>query len=443
MNMAVVNYMSTKRDQSDYNPDKEVELLILCCRQSLNKRDIACIESLVHTSLDWESLRRMIKEQRVESFVYKGLQHMRKSGRVPEEFKSFLFVRYMSYLRRNVLFVRHCDMLLLTLAEAGIKTIVLKGYMLLKMVYRNVALRPMADLDLLVHKVDLPRVQCLLEGLGFRRQGYRRISKWYEEYMGEVTPFEKPIAQGLQLNIDLHFNICGSEMRSTLTVPFTEIWSDSTQITTPTTTFHTLTHEDYVCHSALRFWADIATGSTVRLFRWIDLAEYIATYGDNFDWGSLWDRSKRRGLDWIVAQDLHIVADKMRVELPSEVHSSIQEHLPQNPCLYFYRSFFDNVVSPNNLSTIWRHEAHTMLLKAMAGRANVLRYFYYKVLPNKAYMQDRYQVSGFVALFRSYCIRWGMILRMGLEWFATKFTKPSIPDSKDSKNTDQTRRTPH
>ena len=81
--------------------------------------------------------------------------------------------------------------------DAGIPTIVLKGAYVAEAVYKNIALRPMSDVDILVKKKDLPAVEKILLKLGYdppehpRMQNKTRYSR---------VPFHKLGGIGIEVH---------------------------------------------------------------------------------------------------------------------------------------------------------------------------------------------------------------------------------------------------
>jgi hypothetical protein len=71
---------------------------------------------------------------------------------------------YLVHLGRNTRRLHRLGKLLRLLEQAGIRVAVLKGAHLAEAVYRNIGLRSMNDLDILVRKTDLDRtMQCIGE----------------------------------------------------------------------------------------------------------------------------------------------------------------------------------------------------------------------------------------------------------------------------------------
>ena len=108
---------------------------------------------------------------------------------------------------RNTRLLAQLNGVLKAFREAGIEVVVLKGAHLAELVYEEVALRPMADVDLLVRPAGLHDATRLLRSLGYEQAtagpaAAPRHQEAIRENM-EVDPFRKP--GGLLL--DLHYAI--------------------------------------------------------------------------------------------------------------------------------------------------------------------------------------------------------------------------------------------
>jgi hypothetical protein len=61
------------------------------------------------------------------------------------------------------------EVVLAALTEAGLLTILLKGAALAYTLYPDPALRPMSDLDLLIHPQDLKQAVQVIQSMGYRK----------------------------------------------------------------------------------------------------------------------------------------------------------------------------------------------------------------------------------------------------------------------------------
>ena len=134
--------------------------LILACART--DPDVQRIRDLVERGPDWETVLRKAERWGLAALVYTNLRQAAQPGQVPKATTERL--RNL-YHRDTTYGVAQREMLRATLArfsEASVSVIVLKGAALAALVYPSPTLRPMGDIDLLVHERDRDRVDALL-----------------------------------------------------------------------------------------------------------------------------------------------------------------------------------------------------------------------------------------------------------------------------------------
>ena len=147
--------------------------LILACARTAP--DVEQIQELVERGPDWQVILRRAERWGLAPLVYTNLRQAVPSGQVPEPVTERL--RHL-YHRETIHSVARREVLraaLLRLSDASIPVIVLKGAALSALVYPSPALRPMGDIDLLVHRRDLGRADELLRGMTGRASTPSRI----------------------------------------------------------------------------------------------------------------------------------------------------------------------------------------------------------------------------------------------------------------------------
>ena len=103
----------------------------------------------------------------VAPLLYERLANDASPANVPGDVLQRLREIYLMTGARNALLYRELGPVLQALQHDNIPVIVLKGAHLAALVYRHIALRPMSDIDLLVHRSDLERAVAKLHDLGF------------------------------------------------------------------------------------------------------------------------------------------------------------------------------------------------------------------------------------------------------------------------------------
>jgi hypothetical protein len=121
----------------------------------------------VSAAPDWDRVLEMARTHRIGPLLYRGIRRLPQTP-VPPRALEALKEMYVENAARNALLYRALEDLLGALHSADIPAVVLKGAFLAERVYPDRALRPMSDIDLLVHAEDLDRAAAALEGVGYR-----------------------------------------------------------------------------------------------------------------------------------------------------------------------------------------------------------------------------------------------------------------------------------
>ncbi len=174
-----------KRDKY-MNMRPEYQLLLCCARTESNEDNQDRIRKLVTNRLDWDYLLQMGGYHGLAPLLFYHLHRIDHDHQIPQSVMGQLHDIYYSNLARNILLYDELNQISECFEGREIPLVVVKGLTLAETVYRNVALRPMADVDLLVEKRNLPEVMKAFSKLGF-----------------EILPQEKEIT--LKYMNELHF----------------------------------------------------------------------------------------------------------------------------------------------------------------------------------------------------------------------------------------------
>lgn len=195
-----------------------------------------------------------------------------------------------------------------TLRDAGIPVLALKGLHLADLVYRDIGLRPMSDLDLLVPRAHLRAALAALGAQGYRYNEMLAASEQAMSGLNEITVMS-PVSG---ISIDLHWGL--NEIRGTGANSLQEIWrsarparlGDSDALVMPAELL--LVH---VCaHSAC---ANFFVGDARLL---CDVAEIVHRY-PALDWDKVVEHGSRHGWTRGVAAALRLARDHLGVAVPA------------------------------------------------------------------------------------------------------------------------------
>jgi signal peptidase I len=135
----------------------EHRLLLLCARVEMGPAEAEEIKSLVRQGLDWNYIVQKASWHQMAPLLYNSLKSMPRDVPIPTEAMNALESVYFQHACHNLRVWGHLSRALKYLQEANVKVIVCKGAALAEAVYRNLALRPMGDVDLLLHAQDEAR----------------------------------------------------------------------------------------------------------------------------------------------------------------------------------------------------------------------------------------------------------------------------------------------
>jgi hypothetical protein len=177
-------YIMLQEGVAIMNMRPEEQLLLCCARTKLSKDKRDEIRKLMNNGLDWNYLLQVGKAHGLAPLLYYHLHRIDHEHRIPQPIMDQLHTIYYSNLARNLLLYNESSRVLKSFEEKEIPVVALKGLVLAELVYRNVALRPMADVDLLVQKRTLPETIKTLFKLGFEIQPQeKRVTV---KYMNEL-----------------------------------------------------------------------------------------------------------------------------------------------------------------------------------------------------------------------------------------------------------------
>jgi len=149
------------------NVRPEYQLLLCCARTESNNDNQDRIRKLVSNGLDWDYILQMGKNHGLAPLLYYHLHRHNLDPQIPQSTMDQLHDIYYTNLARNILLYDELNQISECFEEKEIPVVALKGIALAESVYENVALRPMADVDLLVEKRNLPEVMKAFSKLGF------------------------------------------------------------------------------------------------------------------------------------------------------------------------------------------------------------------------------------------------------------------------------------
>jgi hypothetical protein len=290
----------------------EGQILIWVARRSLDDRAAEQLRQLLRPGLDWEYLVQSADRHCLVPLLYVHLNKVAPSL-VPQPVLSELRNAYHEYTRCNFLLTGELIKVLESLEGNGIQAIPFKGPTLALQAYGEVGLRQFADLDVLVHKQDVPQVRELLISRGFKPTT-------------ELTP----VQQAALLRFDCAYNFDNQrgvvldvhwdfiEQHFSIDMNSDGLWDRLESITIGDKRSMTLSAEDLLLilclHGFTHLWERLG---------WIsDVASLIDARND-LDWQSVFQNAERLGLRRILMLGLVLASDLLGATIPAKARATI------------------------------------------------------------------------------------------------------------------------
>ena len=289
----------------------ELLLLLACARTSLDGDMQERIALLAQHNLDWNLVLQLASQHRVGALLYRHVSAVCPEAAPPAALDA-LRRQYQADARRSLYLTGELMQLLDLLAAHNIQAIPYKGPALAAAVYGNLALREFADLDMLFHKRDVPRVIDLLSEHGFRfelgRVPFDITSKDHYHY--------RMIRERGWVNIELHWAF--TRRYWSFPLDLEGLWDRTVEVTLGGRTLRSFRPEDLLlilcAHGAQHFWSRLA---------WIcDIAELVRAY-PNLAWAELLAEAEQLGVRRILLLGLALAHDLLDARLPAQVAAAI------------------------------------------------------------------------------------------------------------------------
>jgi hypothetical protein len=152
------------------------------------------------TETDWDELLRKSAAHGISGLIFQRISLPAVRKMIPPWVIEGLSQQYSKTALKNLHIYHNLCKILTALQEVGIQVIVLKGAYLAQIIYANLGLRSMKDIDLLVNKSDLGKAEQKLLDLGYTLSGDRA---WRESEHFEFC-FKLP---DKGMSVELHWDI--------------------------------------------------------------------------------------------------------------------------------------------------------------------------------------------------------------------------------------------
>lgn len=320
------------------------------------------------TNDDWNAIITKSAEHRVAPLLYYRLSNDIVDASIPDNVIQKLHRLYLHNSFINDQKFQKLSEFLKAFDKENIQVIILKGFAIGGLIYGNITLRPMGDIDLLVKSDDVLKIDSILSELGWTNKSLQLFAKSKKRLTGDIKYSNGSVF------IDLH-------SRSHL-MPKLEPWKEVPFVNINGTDIPMLKIDDFLLHLCLHLNEHICAGFS-ELIRLCDIIEMIKKYGDRLDWKYIENTAKINKADDVLYRMLQILDDIPSIRLPVDIGKSKKEGLPI--------SLYDLLHIPHRKgNSAFKIALSPCLNSEILPIRYKLREILKLLFPNKSYMIERY-----------------------------------------------------
>ncbi len=257
----------------------EYQLLLCCSRTALAGTYSSAVGKLLDGHLDWPLVLELASWHRLSGLLFHALRQEEFNKHVPQWVMQELEEVYYGNFARNLYYQAELGKALQALQAEGIPTIVLKGAALAERVYKDIGLRPMVDLDIMVPERSMERADIAVRRLGYlpkeSPEKQQKIRENHRHYPALVSPDQ-------MVPIEVHRHIV--ESTSPFHFDLAGFWTRAQGATVAGAQALVLGPEDQLTHLCLNCFQNRKYRSSGALGQLCDISETILHYWDTLDW---------------------------------------------------------------------------------------------------------------------------------------------------------------
>lgn len=305
---------------TEHTNQRTIDELLLHCLRTIPDPADDCRTSTLPES-DWDDLLQQSARHGVTPLLYHRLQTIHPDIVVPPSVTRQLRLAYLENAARNLGLYRNLCKVLAILRRDNIPVIALKGAHLAERVYGSRALRFLGDLDILVRRSDLLKVDGLLLEMGCTPTIHNRVVAKDNNEFVYVMPRR-------DVSLEVHWSLLSPEFP--FPIDTDGLWARSEPASIAGVEASVFGPEDLLLHLCLHAGCTHGFEPGMKLF--CDINEVVAHFGARLDWGLVQCRAREWGVVKSVYLTLRMTRELLGTCFPISLLTALEpadfdEHL--------------------------------------------------------------------------------------------------------------------
>mgnify|MGYP000141371111 CR=1 FL=1 len=307
----------------------EAKLILLLTQVIIKNKEEEEIQALITTrNINWERFKRFIIYHDLAPFISPALK--KYNSLLPSYLVKFLNISYEYYLFKCFAIWEEFIKIVNIFNKDKISIVPIKGIAILKDLYERPYLRVIRDLDILVKKQDLLKIEEILERLGYTKDLCGFKEKYWKQRQYHIA-FRRNDSKLLSLPIEIHWGLdYPSKNRQ---APSLDLWNRLSEIKIENSKIKLTSPEDVLFILALhqrRF------GKILSLKYICDVALLLKKYSSKFDWDYVLEQAHNRRICTVLYFILFQTKILLKVNLSKEVLTQLNISAWKKKIIYWF-----------------------------------------------------------------------------------------------------------
>ena len=335
-------------------------------------QDASALKFLCQKALDWDYILRTAREEGLSPVIYHSLKKHAPQF-LPPEVSDSLKNAYLSTALRNEHFLNELEEVLQAAQEIKIPVILLKGIALIKTVYKDVAFRPMGDIDIFIPADRLVNFEEAVFRLGYSAD--------------QTAPFYYIKKSRFSVPLDVHTDIRYLESPQ-------DIWQSALSIRLNKVQAKVMRPEDQIIYLASH--ASIHHGNISRL-QLLDISQTLKVNSGQISWPGL----AQKIIKYNIGIPLYHVFKRLRDYLEVDVPASFLDKIYCPGKRRIEKSFYALVLNSAPQADIG-HILHFFICRGIRHKIGYVISF---LFPPRGFMLRRYKIKNSCLVYLYYPYR--------------------------------------
>ena len=369
--------------------DPQTQFVLYCLQSRFTPAALEMARSTAaRDDFDWESTMAMVYRESLAPLLYTIVHD---HGLLPSQLEQEIKETYMRNAIRNALLFKDLAQILERFAAEEISLIMLKGAARAETIYRNIAVRPMIDIDILVHSEDVSSALNQLTSLA-----YKPVDP--ESHPGIITDYENELllekSSHIDVAVELHWSLLDSPHYQQK-IQMDWFWQSAVPAQFNAVPGQVLGPEALLLHLCSHLMLHHRGEGLLWLH---DVAEVLVQYHTSLDWETLLHKAQEYDLVLSLQRILTQVTLQWNIELPPGILDEINGLRPSPREVKVF-----NWLTATERPIAQRFWADLATSSSWRRR---LEYAWLSLFPTPGYMRRRYQINRPLLLPIYYPYRW-------------------------------------